>query len=187
MLTGGTSSNCLVRSEAAVEAASSRVPASRLATFCVAFMVASRSIHTDLPRSCRLATLNADMQDPIAVGGVDPIGIDIVGQCDYAPELPGKPLLPVVIRSLVGLELACPGHCQQVLLQGHIQALRVDARREQIDMDLIGGRAHIQRREGPPLCGANARRPRRVAEQLIDLAFEPAELLIQAIALESSE
>src|SRR5438034_1212348 len=76
------------------------------------------SIHCDLPRPRGLATLDRDLEHPVAVLRVDPVRVHVIGQGDHAPELPIEPFLPIVVGCLVDGHLAVSGHREQVLLDG---------------------------------------------------------------------
>src|SRR5438067_5303316 len=135
------------------------------------------SIHCDLPRPRGLATLDRDLEHAVAVLRVDSAGVHVIGQGDDAPELPIEPFLPVVVGRLVDGHFAVPGHSEQVLLDGDIQALRIEARGEEIHVHPLGGGPDVNGRERAPSCGADAGRQRPAAEELVHLALEAPELV----------
>src|SRR5438067_4635116 len=144
-------------------------------------MIASiGSIHDDLPRPRRLAALNRDLKDTIAVRGVDAIRVDVIRKRDDAPELAVETLAPVVLGFFGYIDLPASRNGQQVLLDRKVEALRVKARREQIDVDPFRRGADVDGRKRAPANRADPRRPRPCGEELIHFVLDAPEAVEEA-------
>src|ERR1700751_4267826 len=146
-----------------------------------------RLVHGDLARPRRLTTRGGDLQDPVAVLGIDTLGVKVVRQAYNAPEIAVESLPAVVVSVFVNLYLAASGDAEQVLLDRQIQALRIQARGEDVHIHALGRRPDIKRRKSPSLDGSDFRRPGRSTEELVHLAFQTPEFVKDPIWTETHE
>src|SRR6185437_15492402 len=126
-----------------------------------------------------LLLADADSQAASGVPRRDVVGIGLLRQLDDAPEGADEPLLRIGARVVAGrLRLqarAFAADGQQSLVDGQVQALRIDARRERNDLDRDVGRADVDLRERAGAPGTYAGRepaeqPRHLALQAVELA-----------------
>jgi hypothetical protein len=67
------------------------------------------SVDLDTPRLDLFAAADPDVQHPVAIAGLDLVGIDVLGQCQHALELAAEALAPVIGRAFALLGLALAG------------------------------------------------------------------------------
>src|SRR6185295_10530836 len=114
MSTGGRRVACVSRllDEAGV--------AGRVVTLSV-MTVSLRLLDLDRARPSSFTPWHADLQDAVAIGRLDALGIDVVRQRNAAAEFPFIALLAVVRRLVVARRLPFAGDEQQVLLDGNLE------------------------------------------------------------------
>src|SRR6266850_888399 len=128
----------------------------------------------DLARLCRLAPVDSDLHDAVAVLRLDALRIDILRQADHPAEFSAEAFLPVICCLLADRDVAFSGDGQQALLDGNVELLGIDPRGEQIHVHLFGCVADVDRRE-------------RAARQRADSPGAAAAELVEQRVLETSE
>src|SRR5437870_9630210 len=137
-------------------------------------------LNLDLAWPRRFVALQADLQYPVAILGVDAVRIYVFRQGDHATKLSVKAFLPVVGRFFLDRQAPLAGDQQQVLLNREIDALRIQARSEQVDVHGIRGGAYIGGWESPTRNRADARGRCPAAKELVHVLLHPSELIEQA-------
>src|SRR6185437_16857668 len=95
------------------------------------------SVNLDLPWFCGLTTSHRDLDNAFAVSGLHFVRIDVLGEAHHAPERPSEAFLAVVGRVLLRRNITPPAHGQNIFLQRHFQALRIDAGGKHIDSHTV--------------------------------------------------
>src|SRR5204862_734617 len=154
----------------------------RVATSLVSAMSFSSVVLVELDRARlrRFLALDRDLQHAVPVTRLDPIGIPVLGERDDAAEITGEALAAVVGHRLVRRQLPFAGHGKQVLLHRKLDLLRIEASSEEVDLEVVGRRAHVNRGESSPRDRANARRRRPLVEEIVDLLLQAPKVLEQA-------
>src|SRR5688572_7454064 len=153
----------------------------RPATSCLVAMTSPPpSADLDLPRPGRLGPRGRDVQDAVPIPGLDVIRLHVLRQADHAPECTVEPLLAVPRGIARSRRLSLTGDGQHVLLDRHVDRLGVEAGREEIHLDLVGGDPNVHRRKGSARRGADAERPCPPAQHFVHFLLEAPELLDQS-------
>src|SRR5947208_4796294 len=143
----------------------------RIATSLISAMSLSSVVLVELDRARlrRFLALDRDLQHAVPVTRLDPVGVHVLWERDDAAEITGEALAAVVGHRLVQRQLPLAGHGKQVLLHRKLDLLRIEASSEEVDLEVVGRRAHVNRGEGSPRDRANARRRRPLVEEIVDL------------------
>src|SRR5690242_11946954 len=146
---------------------------------CLSVMVVS-SLDFDALGLRLLMARDADAQDAIAVGGADALGVDVLGQADGAAEFAREALGRVDAARDVALGeegSALAGDGQHATVHGDVDLLRVEARRERVDLDGGRGAADVDRWEGALGDGADAARQPQRPERRLHVPLQPLDLI----------
>src|SRR4030095_4737049 len=116
-------------------------------------MGSSLSADVDATRLRSLAPPDADVQHPVAVGGLDLVRIEVVGERDHAMEAAGEALVemhagPLVPRRQGAWALA--GDRKHAALDLHVDRPGVQSRRKRVDLGRVGRLGRVQGRESAP-------------------------------------
>lgn len=104
----------------------------------------------NLARSRGLAPLDADLHDAVGIFRMHSLRVHVFGQADHPPEFAAEALLTVVFRLLPDLDLALARHREQILLDGDVEALGIEARGEELDVHPLRRLTDVDRRKAAP-------------------------------------